>query len=47
MRITLFLSDGQVLKFEKNNTTPQLQRDYPIGGIIKGSKTSIEATTIE
>lgn len=45
--ITLFLSDGQVFRFETPGTIPQLQREFTIGKTLKDSGQSIEANTIE
>ena len=44
--ITLFLSDGQVLRHDEPKTIPQLQRKYAIGKTLKNSGQSIEANTI-
>lgn len=45
--ITIFLSDGQILRHDEIGTTPVLQRKYAIGKTMKNSGQSIEALTIE
>lgn len=44
--ITIFLSDGQIFKFQKSGTTPTLQRLYALGKKLKNSLQTIEALTI-
>lgn len=46
-KVTLFLSDGQVLRNDEVGTIPQLQRKFAIGRTLKGTNLSIEALTIE
>ena len=46
-KITLFLSDGQIFKFDKSGTTPVIQRHYFIGAKLKNGSQTIDALTIE